>query len=74
MYFMSSIIILYTTIHKKENNMTMEVKDIWKFKDGAAVYGYCECGREVEYTKDYKCPCCGTMLEWKKIKDINRIY
>lgn len=54
--------------------MTMEVKDIWKFKDGAAVYGYCECGREVEYTKDYKCPCCGTMLEWKKIKDINRIY
>lgn len=42
----------------------MEVKDLWKFKDGAAVYGYCECGREVQYQKDYKCPCCNVKLMW----------
>lgn len=40
------------------------VKDIWKFKEGAAVYGYCVCGREVRYLKDYKCPCCGIKLKW----------
>ncbi len=42
----------------------MEVKDLWKFKDGTAVYGYCECGREVQYQKDYKCPCCNVKLMW----------
>lgn len=51
----------------------MEVKDLWKFKDGAAVYGYCECGREVQYQKDYKCPCCGVKLKWNIPENIKNI-
>lgn len=44
------------------------VSGLWKDRTGSATYGYCSCGREVKYSKEYideKCPMCGAKLEWK---------
>lgn len=48
--------------------MVVVVKDMHKMLSTGNIYGYCSCGREVKYSRNYmdkECPLCGAELTWE---------